>query len=310
MPTPERSFGLLATLSESWLIPTRHHLGDFTAEQLAELAYLYLVGLRILLLEPTTTDWAKRYCRKTAHDKFALWLSDGTDLYNMLFGLLDQDVTLKHPRESAAFRRRLRLLDPVPLRRWLEANAAASTNEGATVRLFLGLDAMFRIGDGALRAVRRLVQDWPELSRRDRQLAMTRLLQLVRHRTHARSELVPQLVLAARAGRLELPGVCDQETGKNCAETARFGLLAGLAAPGARLWRAVQHESASAGATGAAAIASVAMPLGGVVRRQPVAGRRNKRQTAPTEPGDLATPLGVGFDPDGDRGIYSQRIPD
>jgi hypothetical protein len=296
MPGP--SYGLLATLSESRLIPTRHHLGEFTAEQLAELGYLYLLGLRILLVEPATADWARHYCRKTARDKFATWLSDGTDLYNMLYGLLDQDVALKHPRASDAFRRRLRLLDPVPLRRWLDANASASTNEGATVRLFLNLDGMFRIGDAALRAVRRLVQDWPELRRRDRQLAMTRLLQLLRHRARSHSELLPQLVRAAQAGRLELPGVCDRDSGRNCAEG--WGLLADLAAPEARLWR--QDEAASAGATSAASIATVAAPLGGVVRREPVPTRRAGKRTPPSAA--KPEPLGVGFDPDGDRGIY------
>jgi hypothetical protein len=75
---------------------------------------------------------------------------------------------------------------------------------------FMELERSFDIQDSSYRGVRRMAQDWKDLSSGQRKLIVTRILQF--YRTKAiRSELYPIFKKYAKSNGLELKGVDNAE---------------------------------------------------------------------------------------------------
>lgn len=167
-------FPFLIDLCESHLIPSQSSLKHWKRPKLAELCYLYFLGLRILLADKITKEWAQHYCAHTGEpNDFAAWRNDGNDLYVMLFALTDDpDVAVS----------------PGIIRHWLRR-----VHDKDDHRLFMRLDSMFKISNGAMRALRRAVTDWDKLKERDREDNLSKLIQMIHARAPSNSELLPHL---------------------------------------------------------------------------------------------------------------------
>lgn len=249
-------YSFLAELSESKLFPSSLALSKLARPDLADLTHLYLCALRILLHDPNSAGWTRHYIRRTLRwNGFTQWRNDATDLYVLLHALTTQGEGV-----SALFQQ--------SLLRWLrKATTDDGEHEIEARRVFVRLDFDLGVKDGSLRAIRRLVMDWPVLTRREQRLAMTRMLQYLRSRA-SKAEILPYLTRVAQLGNLEIKGARNLETGE---EERPMGFLASLAS-GRRL-----RETATSGATSSASVATV------------------------------AGALGVGFDPNGDTGIYPKK---
>ena len=219
------TYSFISDLCESHLIPSQTSLKRWDDTKLAELAYLYFLGLRILLGDASSKQWARDYCKKAGEpNDFATWRSNANDLYVMLYGLSD-DADGKKPS-----------INPGLLRHWFR-HAASHDDQEDTHRLFVRLDAMFHITNSAMRSMRRIIMQWSDADDRERKDVLTKLIQMIHSRAPSNSELLPHLK--------SLP----------------------------------LDESASAGATGAASVATV---VGG---------------------------LGAGFDDDYSKSIYGPKKP-
>ena len=219
------AFPFLIDLCESHLIPSKGSLKHWKPVKLAELCYLYFIGLRILLANRPSQEWARKYCGHAGEpNDFSSWRTNGNDLYAMLYALTsDEDAKVD--------------ISTGLVRHWLR-HIATHEDEPDTHRLFMRLDGMFHITDSSMRSVRRVVTDWNDADRRERDDVLTKLIQMIYTRAPTNSELLPHLKLLQKK----------------------------------------MDESASAGATGAANVATV---VGG---------------------------LGAGFDPDGDwRSVYGSK---
>lgn len=248
-------------------------LEKWDAKKLADVVFLNICALRILLAESESRDWAKDYCGKTDHD-VRHWRVGSTDLFTSLHGLETANENI--PVEMRT------------IRNWI--GAAKRGHEDTETRyatsLFTRLDTMLKNRNPSMSAIRRLLLEWEELSLRERRLSVTRLLQFMRAKC-PKSDLLPELEKAARRGRYELSNVCNPETGEGCgvatSDTERkpekprkkFGFLAGLA--GAAAGYAVARRKTNEASDGATISANIA-----------------------TVPGAL----GTGFDPKGHKGIY------
>ena len=269
-------------LNESKLIPTASSFRKYTGKQIAELAYMHLVGLRILLCENSAMHKAQTYARRTAqYNGFSHHYSSETDLYLIFHALVDEQVELRMPEASREFLQGL-YFDDGQMVRWLKAEANnTSAAETMARRIFVTMDSHFGIKDSSLRAIRRLVLDWPRLTVREKKLALTRLMQYMRSRCRM-SDILAELEILADEVGLEIAGVCNSETGEGCdaADSAHsasapkkgnlmrtLATVAG-AAVGYHLGKKM-HEDATAGATAAADIAPNVQPLGQVQRRVP-----------------------------------------
>ena len=243
-----------------------------------------------LLAEEDTRNWTESYCQKTARGgNFTKWRTDGTDLYVLLHSLADNTEDVGDDREDADYFRDRINIQPAMIYRWIAAGSHGSQSESDTKRLFVKLDSMFRIRNGSMRAIRRLVQDWPDLDGKDCRLAMTRLLQFMRSRA-SHGELTPWLNRLSHMRQLELADVNNPEEDSDFNDDGNDGrkppsrhdepqhapehgflrTLAALGAgaiTGAMVTRSLSgrhhtRESASGGASCAANVAAVAGGIG------------------------------------------------
>lgn len=154
--------------------------------------------------------------------------------------------------------------------KWLRLAATTSGRyEMEVKRVLVRMDNDLRIRDSSLKNIRRLVTDWSDLSKREQRLAMTRLLQHMRAKM-PKSEVLPHLVELSNHRGLEIKGACNLETDDRCKSDATISFTPYGFLSGL-------SEDATAGSTSAASVAAV--------------------------PGAL----GVGFDPNGDTGIYPKK---
>jgi hypothetical protein len=244
----------MGELSESRLIPSVSHLRQFRADELADLAVLYICGLYVLFMNKETKSFAVSYARRSVQYgvKFDKWHGGATDLFAILFGLEAHGVQLDEPESSDKFKKSVPI-GATALVRWLKEMQGGHVSDADTRYLFTRLDFNFKIRNPSIRAVRRLAMDWSNLDTHDRQLVMTRLLQLMRNRA-ARGEILQQLRNLAHKHDWELSGVCDKETGVGCGgeeelaprekKDKKMGMLVALAGVAAGIAAANLYDKA------------------------------------------------------------------
>lgn len=243
----------IKTLSESNLFTSKNAFSRSTGRELAEMAYLHIIALRIMSCERVTLQQTKQYALKTInHDDFKKWKQSGTDLYHAMYAL--KGDAKAHNTTSEHFIKTL-ALDIPKLMDWLRSITSKTTmSETKAHRLFATLDNQFKVTDGSLRAIRRLAMNWPDLTVRQRQLCFTRLVQFMRNRCH-QSDLFVWLTVLDRHNGLELQNACDAET-EECGKATTLSRAA-------QRYASIREDDA----TTSADIAPVVMPLGAVQRR-------------------------------------------
>jgi hypothetical protein len=201
----------LGTLSESRLFPSVSHLRQYRADELSELAVLYICGLYVLFRNKSTEKFAASYARQTVQygTNFSKWHSGSSDLYVLLHALEAPGVQLDDEDDSNDFKKHLAI--PATLNQWLKDMAHGFLPKTHRT-MFARLDSDFRIHNSSIRAVRRMAADWDHLDQHERQLTMTRLLQLMKNRA-PKGELLPKLQMMAQHNNLELRNACDKDTG-------------------------------------------------------------------------------------------------
>lgn len=270
---------LIVDLCESRLFPSKKNLNRENFESLSEAAYLMLLALRICLAEPNASVWGEWYLRKTFKAKsFKTWKSDGTDIYVILWALTS-GASDDWPTVSEDH-----------FVRWFRNQISGSPTESETRRMLIRMDQILRVKDPSKRAMRRLTMDWPKLSKYEKKLVMTRLLQMIRAH-HPRAEILPHIAKLAKTNGLEIPNAYNPETGEGGETTERLsvgkpkqpkkklnvlGNLAAFAAGAATGYHLVKEDDGGAGAsTTSADVATLVMPVGAVQRRIPT--KRKKK---------------------------------
>lgn len=289
---------LIQQLAESHLLTSKSSYRKYSAKQISELVYLHVIALRILASEPLTHKLAHDYAlRSSRYSGFAQWYQNATDLHLLIHALVSEDVDLKMPEASQEFKETLYFDEP-ELKRWLKEISQNRISESHTRSLFIHLDGALKIKNTSMKAIRRIVQDWPHNNHTQNQLAMTRLLQIMRVRCRTSDLMAPLNDVAEHHG-LELKNVANAETGDEARHDGSdpehmehkkkgVGILGHVAAfAGGMLGYSTikslmgegeeEDENAleedggacAAGATTSAAVATVAKPLGSTRRRIP-----------------------------------------
>lgn len=207
----------MGTLAESRLIPSVASFRQFRADELADLAVLYISALQVLFSNKDTKHFAEQYAKRTLQSgtDFSRWKNSGTDLYVIMHGLKASNIKLRDQNKSDKFKNIIPLGDDLVVR-WLREVSSGKVSSTTHNKLFTRLDFNFKISNSSIRAVRRLVMDWDDLSHHERSLAVTRLIQLIRIRAQ-KGELLSELLGMAHRHDLEIEDVCDKETGQGCA---------------------------------------------------------------------------------------------
>jgi hypothetical protein len=253
----------IQSLTESKLFASKTSFAHRSGRELAELAYLHIIALRIMSCEKITHMQSKQYALKTNnHDDFKKWKSNGTDLYLILHALKGdvkaKDDTSEHYIKTLS-------LDIPKITAWLlSISSHNSDSDTKAHRLFASMDSQFKINDGSYRSIRRLAMNWPDLNKRERQLCFTRLIQIMRVRCKS-SDTFEWLEKLSRNNGLELQDACDKET-DDCGN--KDTTLARAAQHATSIYEDGDAAPAPAGTT-TADIAPFVKPLGKVRRRNP-----------------------------------------
>lgn len=277
----------LASLSESRLLSSNTAYRRFHARTVCELAVLHVCALRILANDVRTHDWARNYALRSAKIlKFARFYSSTTDLSLLMYATLNPEQIEFRDDSDSQYHMEGVNPDEQTITSWLNDIARGRHNEQRVRRMFLHLDHDFCIENMAIRSIRRLVLDWPNLTNHEHKLAMTRLLQIIRTKA-LRSDIYDKLQEYADEVNLEIkdadhhPHDAPHDSHHHDEPKKKSGgLLKTLATAGAAALGYVSarkfletdlelEEEASAGATCVANIATNAVAFGGVQRRQP-----------------------------------------
>lgn len=276
----EDTNNVLLDLSESLLISSKHDYRHYTYQEICDLVYLYILTLRILECERLTRRFAHGYMRRSrVGPDFSKWIGYGSDFYNLMFALSHHNFDyFKYDRD----RRNQGPMTNVPpylIIRWMDVSMSGlgDSNTGVTARLFAVIDRTLGVNNTSMKACRRMVQDWPNLPRSDRKLVMTRLIQMLRARA-SHGEIYPVLLKLALHQNLLLANAYDQDNSEVLhhndipaaapKKRGRGSLLWGLLGAGIGMATAGHRKIvAREDITFASNIATVAVPLGGIIKR-------------------------------------------
>lgn len=175
----------LKTLCESKLFPSQNSLDAKSKSQVADLAYRYLLILRILLLEDGTHKFARDYAKRAAEwGDFKKWHANANDLYVLLYGLEKID----HPTKGKGHF----TINLDQIHRLLVAIAHDREYETLLRRVFMRLDSDLKIHNQSLSAMRRIVLNWEDQTTREKADTSEKLFKGLRHDA-PRSELLKKL---------------------------------------------------------------------------------------------------------------------
>jgi hypothetical protein len=198
-------------------------MSDFTAKDITDLAFLYLVSLHILRCEFETAPVAVRYARQTnAHSNFKATDRNNTDLYQFLNILSDPHGStaseLGHEEANAVFWNGVHF-NPNLAKQFLSNILAGNYDEARQRSILFSLETQLHITTPNYKSMRRIAVEWNshEVTSDAQKLVITRMLQALRAKAR-RGDLLPTLEKLAAHGKYELFKVCDPETGDGCAD--------------------------------------------------------------------------------------------
>lgn len=212
--------GLISQLNENWLFRSTN-INRYTARDIADLAFLYLVTLHILRSEFATAPYAIKYAKQTSnHMHFKATDKSNTDLYQFLNILTNANGAeankLSNPLASNTFLNGLKL-NSYAVRRFLMNIAKPRYDIESQKQILFQLETQLNITVSNYRSLRRLAVEWNtrEIDTEAQKLTITRLLQALRTKA-SRGDVLPWLEKVSKRNRYELINVCNPETGKNC----------------------------------------------------------------------------------------------
>lgn len=206
-------------LEESNLLRALSNLRKYTAKDVADLLFLYCIGLHILRCDFNSAPHARDYARLSVGDgEWHTWRGLATDMYQFIH-ILHQAYPAhdwKMPHSSELLVHEIGL-DTHLLKDFLHNIQHRNFNDDRSGQYLLRMERMLRVQVTNYRSMRRIASDWMEahVDHEARSLVVTRLLQAMRHRAF-RGDLNRMLEDLAGREKLEIQGACDPETGKNC----------------------------------------------------------------------------------------------
>jgi hypothetical protein len=212
-------FGFLKSLDENQLLRLRKP-DSFTARDIADFAFLYLITLHIMRSEYESAPFAQRYAEQTnRHGGYTSSDPTNTDLYQFLNILTDHNgklaSRLDNPEANSLLWPML-TLSQATVRQLLSEMARRGPYDGNNARrLLLKLEQQLYITTSNYKSMRRLAGEWmsDDIDTHQKQLVITRMLQALRTRAR-QSDLLPQLERLASHGNYELNAHMNAETGQ------------------------------------------------------------------------------------------------
>jgi hypothetical protein len=161
-------------------------INDFkglTARDCADILFLSLVALQIMKYEFNFISRSKDYARKTMQMvNFKKWNSGSTDLYALLFVIQNKDISgLKPSGDNKTLMKRI-WINQTHMSLHLRELGMGSINVQREKLFFYDLENSLMITDSNYKSMRKLCTDWINLTQKQKELLVTRLIQAFRVR--------------------------------------------------------------------------------------------------------------------------------
>lgn len=208
-------------ISESRLIPNLSRFRRYSARDVADLAFCYMLALHMCRQEFETAPWAKTYATQshTVHDWKVINLNR-TDLHQFLTLLMGHFrahvATLKNPDASKLLMSEIHV-DAHVVEKFLHNIQNVHFDPELSGRLLMQLERQLKIQTSNYKSMRRILSDWhlDHVDTEARSLVMTRLLQVLRAKA-ASGDITHKVAQLAQNRNWWMPHACDPETGRNC----------------------------------------------------------------------------------------------
>jgi len=268
-------------LRESRLFRSSHELSNKTAEDIKNISFLYFLTLSIMSEEFSTATFAQDYLIKTFKhgSKFERASRTDTDLYwclHIIFENQYQILKSSHEEENKMELEKINL-DKFKVLQWVRKTIKATTTQSDTSRFLTILENSLKINNSDYKDLRRLISRWSDLSNQQRTIVCTRLL-FALNRYARMSEIYPEFSNFVKGkGYLwkdaKDPEIPDHSGLKQFAKDIGMGAITGLLVSFAAakmntedLRQKYRKEWIKENTT-SASIASIAIPLGTVIKR-------------------------------------------
>jgi hypothetical protein len=207
-------FEFLKELNETKMFRNLSVMHNMHAKQIVDLFFLHVIGLEIIKNNYSTMRDAQNYARLIYRYKnFSGPQYSSNDMYQLAYALVDKEEVLDDTKykNDSVYTDRIHF-DKNQFIQYITRIANNNINYQADRRYTLKLSYDLK-QDSIYSSMRRLAIDWETLSRMQKQLLMTRLLQAFRAKGY-QSDLFPYLNKIANEQKLHLTDVFNPETGE------------------------------------------------------------------------------------------------
>ena len=200
----EKGLEFIQSLGEARMFKTKHQLKGEGARNLTDHLFVGLMSLYAMSNDYKYAPIAKQYARRTAmYGGFARPSPSGTDVYQTLHALLKPEGFMDSNADKLLLAKVK--LDQPKMRQFLKMLETGKVNPGQAQAFFYKLEKNLAIQDPKLRAARRLIGDWNNLSTMQRQLASSQINKYYRLNAR-RSDLTPLFKKYSEENNLNLDG--------------------------------------------------------------------------------------------------------
>ncbi len=206
---------------ESRLLPNLSRMSRYSARDVADLAFCYMLALHMCRQEFETAPWVRSYAHLTQDAQgFTNTNLNKTDLHQFLNVLIAQPHKwLSYMKDSDASKLLLHEIHVQSdvVNRFLRNLHSMNYDAELSGRLLLQMERELKITTSNYKSMRRIMSDWhlPHVDTEAKRLVMTRLLQALRAKAQT-GDVISKLERLSRERRWEIHHACDPETGRNC----------------------------------------------------------------------------------------------
>ena len=201
---------LIKEFTESTQYRTTSAIKQTDARVVCDHAFMDMIALWILYNEFEYAPQARKYAERTAtFNRFSNFRQMGTDLYLSLHLITQKRTDLLASEADHTLLDRIQL-DVPSIVRYLRAASQNVLNAGLVRMTLQRLENALYIEDSNYRSIRRLAQNWPNLSTSQKRTVLTRMVFF--YRTHARrSEMYAMIETLAKSNGLLDPNAANPE---------------------------------------------------------------------------------------------------
>jgi uncharacterized protein YeeX (DUF496 family) len=173
-------YSIINDLTESRAFRSRQDLGKFTAPEIGELVYAYIIALAIMHNEYKYKKMAQDYSSRTlSYNNFDFFRTNGTDLYLLIHSILGKGSIIQFDKDSSSDKYVERLQSNVlSIKNIL--NLIGKSNLSNLGTELMRIERELKVNNSTLKKSRRMVGDYSKLKQKERYTLLINVEQYIR----------------------------------------------------------------------------------------------------------------------------------